>query len=87
VPSVTGLVQRIFMDSSGTQQNTACVFIGPSPASVEILILRRLASDPPNVGAMKNSMLEALTQALASRREVTATFVVNTGITSVDVRA
>jgi hypothetical protein len=36
---------------------------------------------------MKNSMLDALSQALASRREVTATFVVNTGITGVDVRA
>ena len=87
MPSVTGLVQRIIMDSSGTQVNTACVFIGPSPASVELLVLKRLAADPPNVGATKNSMLDALSQALAARREVTATFVVNTGITGVDVRA
>jgi hypothetical protein len=87
MPSVTGLVQRVFIDSSGTQTNTACVFVGPSPANTEILLLKRNANDPPNAGAMKSSMLDALTQALGNRREVVVTFVVNDGISAVEMRA
>jgi len=87
MPSVTGFVQRVLMDSSGTQTNTACIFIGPSPANTELTLIKRNATDPANVGAMKSSMLDALTQALASRREVVVTFVVNDGITSVEIRA
>ena len=87
MPSVTGFVQRVFIDSSGTQTNTACVFVGPSPANTELLLLRRTTADPPNVGAMKSSMLDALTQALGNRREVVVTFVVNDDITAVEMRA
>ena len=87
MPSVTGFVQRVLIDSSGTQTNTACIFVGPSPANTELMILKRIATDPPNVGAMKSSMLDALTQALGNRREVVVTFVVNDGITAVEMRA
>jgi hypothetical protein len=87
MPSVTGFVQRVFMSASGTQTNTACIFVGPSPANTELLILKRDANDPPNVGAMKSSMLDALNQALGNRREVVVTFVVNDGITAVEMRA
>ena len=87
MPSVTGLVQRVLIDSSGTQTNTACIFVGPSPANTELLLLKRNLADPPNIGAMKSSMLDALTQALGNRREVVVTFVVNDGITSVEIRA
>jgi hypothetical protein len=86
MPSVTGFVQRVLIDSSGSQTNTACVFVGPSPANTELLLLKRYAADPPNVGAMKASMLDALTQALGNRREVVVTFVVNDGITAVEIR-
>jgi hypothetical protein len=86
MPSVTGYVQRVLMDSSGTQTNTACIFVGPSPSNTEILMLLRKSIDPPNVGAMKTSMLDALVQALAARREVVVNFVVNDGISSVELR-
>jgi len=65
-----GLVQALITNpiDGGTAQ--ACVFVGPSPVNVEVLGLRRLASDPPVMAAFKGSMLDALAQALASRREV-----------------
>ena len=87
MPSVTGFVQRVFMSASDAPTNTACIFVGPSPANTEVLILKRNATDSPNVGAMKSSMLDALNQALGNRREVVVTFVVNDGITAVEMRA
>jgi hypothetical protein len=68
----TGLIQRIFMDpgAGSPAEVSACIFIGPTPANVEILLLRRQASDAPHVGAFLSSMLDGLTQALTSRREV-----------------
>ena len=77
MPSITGLVQRLYMDTSGTQTSTACVFVGPSPSNTELLLLRRDVSDPSNASAMKTSILNALGQALAGRREVVVTFVTN----------
>jgi hypothetical protein len=73
--SNTGQVQRIFMDpgAGNPPQVAACIFIGPTPANVEILLLRRQAADPPHTGAFYSSMLDALAQALTSRREVTVT--------------
>lgn len=65
--SKTGLVHRVWIDSGGN----ACIFIGPTPVNVEILPIKREASDPAHIGAFKTSMLDALTQALAARREVT----------------
>jgi hypothetical protein len=71
--SKTGQIQRIFMDpgSGNPPEISACIFIGPTPANVEILLLRRRASDPVHTGAFLSSMLDGLTQALTSRREVT----------------
>lgn len=66
----TGLVQRIYIDSGTSSEITACVFIGPTPANVALLLLRRLATDPAHTGAFLTSMLDALAQALASRHEV-----------------
>ena len=85
MPSVTGLVQRLYIDTSGTQTSTACVFVGPSPSNTEILMLRRTAADPANASAMKTSILNALGQALAGRREVIVTFVTNDGIVAVEM--
>ena len=73
--TITGQIQRIFMDPAvGSPTGvSACVFIGPTPANTEILLLRRQAADPPHTGAFMSSMLDAVAQALASRREVTVT--------------
>jgi hypothetical protein len=49
----------------------ACVSVGPSPDNTELFSVKRKESDPPHVGAFRNSMLEALVTAFASRREVT----------------
>ena len=85
MPQSTGLVQRIYMDSGSNTQATACIFIGPTPTSVELLLLRRLATDAPHTSAFITSMLDGLSQALASRRDV----ILNhdgTYITSVELR-
>ena len=66
----TGLVQRIYIDSGSSTEVSACVFIGPTPANVALLLLRRRATDPAHTGAFLTSMLDALGQALASRHEV-----------------
>ena len=63
----SGQVQRIFMDANDTN---ACVFIGPTPANVELLFVQRRASDPAHTLAAVTSMLDALGQALAARRDV-----------------
>jgi hypothetical protein len=70
--TTTGTVHRIFMDpATGSPTSvSACVFIGPTPANTEVLLLRRQAADPAHTGAFMASMLDALVQALASRREV-----------------
>jgi hypothetical protein len=65
--TTTGLVQSLSIFEGGF----ACVWIGPSPANVEILLIVHEASDPPQRLAFKTSMVDALSQALASRREVT----------------
>jgi hypothetical protein len=63
----TGLVQRIFVDVNATQ---ACIFIGPTPANVELFFLPRRDSGPAHTSAFLTSMLDALGQALVSRHEV-----------------
>jgi hypothetical protein len=65
----TGLVQRLYVDAGGTA-TAACVFIGPTPANIELFTLTREATDAPHTGAFKSSILDGLAQALASRREV-----------------
>jgi len=85
MPQTTGLVQRIYMDPGSNTQATACVFIGPTPANVQILLLRREAADLPHRSAFITSMLDGLAQALGSRRDV----ILNhdgTYITSVELR-
>jgi len=67
MPVTTGFVQQLFIDSGAVE---ACVFVGPTPANVEILVVVRPASDPVHTGAFKNSMVDALALALAYRREV-----------------
>lgn len=63
----TGLVQQMFIVPGSA---FACVYIGPTPVNVEALVVAQQASDPPHTGAFKVSMLDALTQALASRHQV-----------------
>lgn len=85
MPTSTGLIQRLYVDSGSAAQSTACVFIGPSPANVQALLLRRQASDPAHSAAFITCMFDGLAQALASRRDV----VLNhdgTYITSVELR-
>jgi hypothetical protein len=85
MPQAIGLIQRVYMDSGSDTQATACVFIGPTPANVQLLLLRREASDPPHRAAFITSMLDGLNQAVASRRDV----ILNhdgTYITSVELR-
>ena len=65
-----GLVQALFTDAAEASTVLACVFIGPTPSNVAILAVRRQASDPAHTDAFKISMIDALAQALASRREV-----------------
>jgi len=83
MPSITSFVQRIFIDAGSA---AACVFIGPTIANVEILRVERTAGDPPHTGAFKSSMLDALGQALSSRREVVVDFDANTRIYAVRLR-
>jgi len=83
MPSIISFVQRIFIDSGS---DGACVFVGPTPANVQILLLQRKASDPPHTGAFKSSMLDALGQSLAFRREVAVDYDANSRIFSVQLR-
>ena len=70
MPLTIGLVHALYTDAAGGNLVEACVWIGPSPANVELLTLTRQVSDPVRVDAFKVSMLDLLVQALASRREV-----------------
>jgi hypothetical protein len=70
MPVTTGLVQRIFVDSGDAGAVQACVFIGPTLANVELLLLRREAAEAPPVADIKSVMLDTLIQALTARREV-----------------
>jgi hypothetical protein len=66
----TGLVQRLTV---APQFATACAWIGPTPANTALLFVTRLAGDPAEIGAFRSSMIDALTAAAVSRREVVAT--------------
>jgi hypothetical protein len=85
MPTSTGLIQRLYIDSGSATQSTACVFVGPTPANVQLLLLRRRASDPAHQAAFLTSMLDGLGQALASRRDVVLGHD-GTYITSVELR-
>jgi hypothetical protein len=80
----TGLVQRIYIDANA---ENACVFIGPTPASVELLFVPRRDTGPAHTSAFLTSMLDALGQALVSQHEVTVQHPENEGgIYSVELR-
>ena len=83
MPSIITFVQRIFIDPSS---EGACVFVGPTPANVQVLQVQRKASDPPHTGAFKSSMLDALGHALAARHEVEINYDVNSRIDSISFR-
>jgi len=68
-----GLVQKlIIMPELTSNQALACVWIGPTPANAELLMVNRLDTDSSHAGAFKNSIVDALVTALVSRREVVA---------------
>jgi hypothetical protein len=80
----TGLVQRIYIDANA---ENACVFIGPTPANVELLFVPRRDTGPAHTSAFLTSMLDALGQALVSQHEVTVQYPENDGeIYSVELR-
>lgn len=64
----TGLVQFLHFSPD---EASGCIFVGPAPSLVEVLMLKIEAGDPPHIAAFKASMIEGLAQALAVRREVT----------------
>lgn len=67
----TGLVQRMtVLAASG--QAYACAWVGPSPNNTELLVVPGDRSDPPHVGAFKNSMADSLVTAYLTRQEVVA---------------
>lgn len=66
----TGLVQRLTVAPDFA---AACAWIGPTPANTVLLFVERQAGTPPATGAFQSSMVDALTAAAVSRREVVAT--------------
>lgn len=67
--TTTGFVQRLSIFNSGL----ACAWIGPAPTNTTALFVSRASGDAANVGAFKNSIVDALTTAMASRETVSAT--------------
>lgn len=70
--TTTGFVHQLSIDPGTGSTSTVCVQIGPSPNNAEVLVVQRTASDSEHAGAFKNSIVDALTTALISRREVSA---------------
>jgi hypothetical protein len=64
-----GLVQRLAVLPGSA---TACAWIGPTITDTELLFVLREAGESAASGAFENSMVDALTAALVSRREVVA---------------
>jgi len=65
----TGLVQKLTVAPDFA---TACAWIGPTPANTALLFVARQAGEPAEKGAFLSSMVDALTAAAVSRREVVA---------------
>jgi hypothetical protein len=51
--STTGLVQRIYIDANA---ENACVFIGPTPANVELLFVPRRDTGPSILTTTRKSI-------------------------------
>ena len=64
-----GLVQKLTVIPSSA---LACAWIGPTPANTELLYVKRDAGESPEAGSFENSMVDALADAVVSRREVVA---------------
>ncbi len=71
--TTSGRVQRLIVIPGSGGTSTACTSIGPTSSSAALLFIQRLATDPDQVGAFKNSMVDALASALVGRQAVTAT--------------
>lgn len=69
----TGLVQRLTLIPS---ESMACVWIGPTPAIAELLLVApgdsEATSVDTSVDALRNTMISALVAAQVSRHEVVA---------------
>lgn len=72
----TGLVQRLTVAPNFA---TACAWIGPTPANTALLFVTRLPGASADIGAFHSSMVDALTAAAVSRREVVATHAAASG--------
>jgi len=70
--TTTGRVQRLIVIPGTGNTSTACASIGPMPSSAELLFIQRRDTDPNQVGAYKNSMIDALSSALVGRHPVSA---------------
>ncbi len=71
--TTTGFVYLLVISPGTGTSSWGCARIGPSTTNNELLAVQRTASDSEHAGAFKNSIVDALTTALISRREVTAT--------------
>lgn len=65
--TTTGLVQNLVIAAT-----SACVLIGPTPQTTELLGISLKRRDTAAQLSFKTAMIDALAQALVSRREVTA---------------
>lgn len=81
--TTTGRVHRLMVIPGTGDESKACAVIGPSWSSAEVLFIRRRCTDLDHTGALKNSMIDALATAVASRLSVTATH----GSTSSEITA
>lgn len=67
MPTTTGFVQRITLLQGG---RIACVWVGPSPTSTELLVLPMTSSDSDQRLQRKSAMINALGEAQIARRQV-----------------
>ncbi len=65
----TGLVQKLTLIPS---ESMACVWIGPTPAIAELLLVAPGGSEAASVDALRNTMISALVAAQVSRHEIVA---------------
>jgi hypothetical protein len=66
------MVQHLVLEAveAGSSGSQACVYVGPSPADVEVFVLLRSSSDTREVMAFRSSVIDGITEAMAARREV-----------------
>lgn len=70
--TTNGFVHLLVILPGTGSSSMACARVGPSPTNNELLAVQRTASDSEHAGAFKNSIVDALTTALISRRQVSA---------------